>query len=322
MHLGIDIGGTKTEICLLSSSVIASQVFRERMPTLREQTIDDFFERFRSLLKNALDAQSISFNEIKTIGVGLPGSVDPVNQIMLQGSVSFFKNIDLKTVFAKEISLNGSPFCGNIIFDNDANCFALAETYFGSGKKWAEQHAVAANQLCVIGVILGTGVGGGLIVNGKLIRGRRGGAGEIGHMTLVDNGRPCYCGKRGCSEQYLSGRAFEHFYNAHEEILNPLSAEEIFNLADRNDRFAIAAVESYRDRLVEFLSNLSNLLDPHVIVLGGGMSKQKRIYEGMSDRLSKACFLTQDPPAVVQNVLGGSAGVLGAALLPEGIFKT
>jgi len=322
MHLGIDIGGTKTEICLLGSSVIASQVFRERMPTLRDGTLDDFFVRLRALLKNSLTAQSISFKEIKTIGVGLPGSVDPIAQIMLQGNVSFFKNIDVKTVFAKEISPEGKPFTGNIVFDNDANCFALAETYFGSGKKWSEQNGVAAQQLCVIGVILGTGVGGGLIVNGKLIRGRRGGAGEIGHMTLVDNGRPCYCGKRGCSEQYLSGRAFEHFYNSHEEITHPTSAEEIFTLAEKNDRFANAAVESYRDHLVEFLSNLSNLLDPHMIVLGGGMSKQKRIYEGMSDRLSKACFLTKDPPAVVQNVLGGSAGVLGAALLPEGIFKT
>jgi fructokinase len=141
-------------------------------------------------------------------------------------------------------------------------------------------------------------------------------------MTLVEAGRPCYCGKHGCSEQYLSGPAFEHFFQTHTETLKPLSGKEIFELAEQNNPFAISAIESYRDRLVEFLSNLSNLLDPHVIVLGGGMSTQRRIYEGMSERLSKACFLTKEPPAVIRNELGGSAGVIGAALLPEGVFKS
>ena len=321
MHLGIDVGGTKTEICLLSSSVMSSLVFRERMDTKRELSLSDFFTRLRALLKKSLEDQSISFNEISTIGVGLPGSVDPIQQIMVQGSVPFFKNVDLKSLFAKEISLNGKVFEGPIKFDNDANCFALAESYFGAGKKWADQNGVPANQFCLVGVTLGTGVGGGLIVNGNIIRGRRGGAGEVGHMTLVEAGRPCYCGKNGCSEQYLSGPAFEHFFQSHTEALRPLSGKEIFELAEQNDPFAISAIESYRDRLVYFLSNLANLLDPHVIVLGGGMSTQRRIYEGMSDRLSQACFLTQEPPAVIRNELGGSAGVIGAALLPEGIFK-
>ncbi len=321
MHLGIDVGGTKTEICLLSSSLVTSQLFRERMETKRELSLADFFIRLKTLLKASLDKQSISFNQITTIGVGLPGSVDPVQQVMVQGSVPFFKNIDLKKTFSKEISLNGQEFKGKIKFDNDGNCFALAETYFGAGKDWADQHQVPAEQLCLIGITLGTGVGGGLIVNGNLIRGRRGGAGEIGHTTLVEAGRPCYCGKQGCAEQYLSGPAFEHFFKTRAEALHPLSGKDIFELALQKDPFAISAIESYRDRLVGFLSNLSNVLDPHVIVLGGGMSTQKIIYEGMSERLSQACFLTKEPPAVMQNKLGGSAGVIGAALLPEGIFS-
>src|ERR1035437_9397775 len=114
MHLGIDVGGTKTEICLLSSSVMASQIFRERMETKRDLTLSEFFERLRNLLKKALQSQSISFNEITTIGVGLPGSIDPIQQIMLQGSVIFFKDTDLKSLFAKEISLNGKVFPGEI----------------------------------------------------------------------------------------------------------------------------------------------------------------------------------------------------------------
>jgi len=322
MHLGIDIGGTKTEICLLSSDSVSSQVFRNRISTHRGRPMEDYFRRLRGLLQTELDLKSISFNDIKTIGVGLPGSVDPVKQVMSQGSVNFFKDIDLRSVFAKHISLNDQPFKGEIRFDNDANCFALAEAYFGAGKKWADQNGVPWDQLCLIGVTLGTGVGGGIIVNGKIIRGRRGGAGEVGHMTLVDSGRACYCGKLGCSEQYLSGSAFEHFYRAHHEASRTITAEEIFVQAAINEPFAVSAIEAYRDKLVEFLSNLSNALDPHVIVLGGGMSMQERIYDGMSERLSLACFLTKDPPAVIRNELGGSAGVLGAALLPEGIFKT
>ncbi len=321
MHLGVDVGGTKTEICLLSSTAVASLAFRERMHTEREKSLSEFFSRLRKLLKQSLASSSISFSEIKTIGVGLPGAIDPINEVMLQGSVPFFKNQNLKELFARELALDGKPFKGEIKFDNDANCFALAEAYLGAGKKWAEENKVPLNQLCMVGVTFGTGVGGGLIVNGKMIRGRRGGAGEIGHITLVEAGRPCYCGKQGCAEQYLSGPAFEHFFNHHTEALHPLSGKDIFILAEKNDPFAISAIESYRDRLVHFLSNLSNLLDPHVIVLGGGMSTQPRLYEGISKLLSEACFLTQEPPAVIRNELGGSAGVIGAALLPEGIFK-
>lgn len=323
MHLGIDVGGTKTEICLLSSTLNPFHlIFRERMPTGRDKDLADFLTRLRALLDQALSTQKISISEIQTIGVGLPGSIDPIAQIMLQGSVSFLKNIDLRKTFAQAFAFQGQPFTGNITFDNDANCFALAETYFGAGKKWADAHQVPLKQLCLIGITLGTGVGGGLIVNGALIRGRRGGAGEIGHMTLIESGRACYCGKQGCAEQYISGPAFEHFFNAHTEASHPIDGKEIFALADQNDPFAISAIESYRDRLVHFLSNLSNLLDPHVIVLGGGMSTQKRIYEGISQRLSEACFLTEEPPAVIRNELGGSAGVIGAALLAEGVFQS
>ncbi len=322
MHLGIDVGGTKTEICLLGSTEVTSLVFRNRMPTEREKSLTEFFQRLRNLLQKSLSHHSLTFSQISTIGIGLPGSIDPIRGVMLEGSVSFFKGHDLRSLFSKELAIGGQTFTGEVAIDNDANCFALAENYWGAGKDWAKQNGIHPKQLCMIGVTLGTGVGGGLIVNGKLIRGRRGGAGEIGHMTLVESGRPCYCGKMGCAEQYLSGPAFEHFYQFHTGALQPLGGKEIFELAEKNDPFAVSAIESYRDRLVYFLSNLSNLLDPHVIVLGGGMSTQKRIYEGMSERLSRACFLTQEPPAVVPNLLGGSAGVIGAALLPEGIFKS
>lgn len=316
--LGADIGGTKTEVCLIEVAehheLQPKILARERMLTEKEKGLDSFGKRIHSLFDQVLKQQGLGFDQIASIGMGFPGSIDPETQIMAQGSVAHFKGFPLDQYFARVFH-----YSGPIYTDNDANCFALAETYLGAGRNWARENRVPLNKLCVVGITLGTGVGGGLIVNGKLIRGRRGGAGEIGHVTLIDAGRPCYCGKFGCSEQYLSGTAFEISYAMRASALEKLTGAQIFKLADQNDPMALATIDYYRDHLVNFLSNIANFLDPHVIVLGGGMSQQKRIYPGISERLSRGCFLTENPPAVLPNECGGSAGVLGAALL--GLWK-
>jgi fructokinase len=313
--IGVDVGGTKTEVCVLSLSDLQDfehyQILaRERIPTARDGTFDHYLKLLSDLVQKLLKESKLSIKDIQGMGIGLPGSIDPVDQVMVAGSIPFFHHEDLKARFGKALS-----YSGPMIFDNDANCFALAETYLGAGKRWANENQIPLNRLCLVGITLGTGVGGGLVVNGQLIRGRRGGAGEIGHVTLVESGRPCYCGKRGCVEQYLSGGAFEYSYASRASALEKLKGPEIFKLADQNEPLAISTIEHYRDDLVTFLSNVSNFLDPHVVVLGGGMSVQPRIYPGISDRLSRECFLTENPPGVLQNECGGSAGVLGAALL-------
>ena len=318
--LGADVGGTKTEVCLLelaNEKASTPEDFaqykilaRDRMATEKEKGLESFSSRLTGLIEKALAKHKIRIDQVNSIGLGLPGSIDPVTQIMAQGSVTFLKGFALDKYFSEKLQ-----YSGPIHTDNDANCFALAETYFGAGNAWAKAHALPLEQLCMVGITLGTGVGGGLVVNGKLIRGRRGGAGEIGHVTLIESGRPCYCGKFGCSEQYLSGPAFEASYAMRASALHRLPGPEIFKLADQNDPLAIATIEYYRDHLVNFLSNISNFLDPHIIVLGGGMSTQKRIYPGISERLSRGCFLTENPPDVLPHQCGDSAGVLGAALL-------
>jgi fructokinase len=316
--IGVDVGGTKTEACLLALSDLQNfedyqMLARERISTSRV-SLAHYLGELKVLVEKLLSTNQtgrrIELSEIRGIGFGLPGSIDPVTQTMGQGSVPFFKNCDLRSEFSKALG-----FSGPMIFDNDGNCFALAETYLGAGKRWANENNVPLERLCLVGVTLGTGVGGGLIVNGKLIRGRRGGAGEIGHITLVEGGHLCYCGKRGCSEQYLSGKAFEFAYASRSSALEHLKGTTIFKHAEENEPLAVAAIELYRDHLVTFLSNVSNFIDPHVVVLGGGMSTQPRIYQGISERLSRECFLTENPPGVLQNECGGSAGVLGAALL-------
>ena len=318
--IGIDVGGTKTEACLIGLNDLDDVenfriLTRERIPTPRipgapNEGLDVFLTHLNRLVDEILKPHSVKRSQIHSIGVGLPGSINPITQVMSQGSVAYLKGVDLVPTFQQALQ-----FSGTILFDNDANCFALAETYLGAGKAWAKENKIPMTQLCLVGVILGTGVGGGLVVNGKLVKGRRGGAGEIGHTTLIESGFPCYCGKFGCAEQYLSGPAFERSYAARTSALEHLKANEVFAKAENNDPLAIAAIEYYRDHLVTFLSNLSNIMDPHVIVLGGGMSSQKKIYPGISERLSKGCFLTENPPAVLQNQCGDSGGVLGAALL-------
>ena len=311
LYIGVDVGGTKTEVCLISMP--GRKVHsRERIHTNRHATFPEFLKELKELIERVLVKSdlNVSLTAVDGIGMGLPGSVDPRTHVMAQGSISFLKNQKLEPAVREAFQYQGP-----LHFDNDANCFALAEAYFGAGHTWATQNQVPLDELCLVGITLGTGVGGGLIVNGNLIRGRRGGAGEIGHVTLIESGYPCYCGKFGCSEQYLSGTAFERAYATRASALHHLKGSEIFKIAENRDPLAIATIEYYRDHLVTFLSNVANFLDPHVIVLGGGMSTQKRIYPGISERLSKGCFLTENPPAVLQNECGESAGVVGAALL-------
>ncbi len=325
---GVDIGGTKTEVCLIQYWNLSDYqiLARERFTTDRKTPDLDynytlFIENLASLITSMLSKVGDSKNQapspgtLESIGLGIPGSVDPKSLKMIQGNLQFLRNKDVQRDLLAALTLKNITFNGKVYVENDANCFALAEAYLGAGAKWAKENNVATQDLCLIGVTLGTGVGGGLVVNGKVIRGRRGGAGEVGHTTLIDSGRACYCGKYGCAEQYLSGSALEHSYSSRASALTRLTGAEIFRRADGFDPLAIATIEYYRDHLVNFLSNLANFLDPHVIVLGGGLSLQERLYPGLSERLSSGCFLTENPPAVLKNNCGDSAGVLGAALL-------
>ena len=314
-YLGIDIGGTKTEVSLVSlrspdSFQSHTLLTSNRGPTNRNHGLASFLESLKILIEEALSSSGLKLQELKGIGIGLPGSIHPDLQTMVQGSIPFFKNIDLKSEFSRALF-----FDGPMVFENDANCFALAEAYFGAGRDWAIQNQVNPSDLCLIGITLGTGVGGGIIMNGELIRGRRGGAGEIGHTGLRSADRPCYCGKSGCAEQFLSGPGLEHAYQNRTKSGSTVSGKQIFSLSRSADPYAISAVQAYKDDLLQFLSNLSNLLDPHIMVLGGGISLEDQIYDGIEARLSEGCFLTADPPAVLKNSLGDAAGALGAAYL-------
>ncbi|MBU6153441.1 MAG: ROK family protein [Bdellovibrionales bacterium] len=314
-YLGIDIGGTKTEASVLTLKAPNSfedfkVLFSKRVPTERNHGLESFLTGLKSVVEETLGHSKISLEALKGIGIGLPGSIHPGLQVMAQGSIPFLKDLDLRSEFRRAI-----PFDGPMVFENDANCFALAEANFGAGRQWSLKNKVSVSDLCMVGITLGTGVGGGIIMNGKLIRGRRGGAGEIGHMGLRPADRSCYCGKSGCAEQFLSGPGLEHSYRIRAHPETPVPGKQIFARSENNDPYARSAVEGYKQDLLHLLSNLSNVLDPHLMVLGGGISLEDQIYEGLETRLSEGCFLTSDPPAILKNSLGDAAGALGAAFL-------
>jgi fructokinase len=313
--LGLDIGGTKTELCLVRLSegahpatyvVLGSQ----RFPTEPNSGLDSFLKRLSFQIDRLLEEQGLGRESVRGTGIGVPGALHPQTGVLSQSSIPFLSGLTLKDVFEAAL-----PDLGPSTLENDANCFALAEARLGAGAEWAGRNGIRQEDLCMLGVTLGTGVGGGIIMNGRLIRGKRGGAGEIGHSTLFPSGRPCYCRKLGCAEQYLSGGGLEQSYFARTSGKERLSAREIFRRLDEANPFALATVESYREDLTTFLSNVSNILDPHVIVLGGGLSTQDRLYAGLEERLKETCFLTENPPSILKHRIGDSAGMIGAALL-------
>jgi fructokinase len=282
MRIGIDLGGTKIEALALDGS---REVARRRVPTPRgdyEATIATV-----STLVRELGAG--------TVGVGIPGALSRVSGLVKNANSTWLigrpLKQDLEQAIGREVRL-----------ENDANCFALSEATDGAG----------AGAEVVFGVILGTGVGGGIVVRGKVLTGPNAIAGEWGHNPLPapapeDLPLPaCYCGRSGCIETYLSGPglAADHFRFTGEG----LSAEEI--VARRGE-----ALGRYEERLARSLASVINVLDPDVIVLGGGMSNVERLYTAVPRLWSKHVFSDHVATRLARNAHGDSSGVRGAAWL-------
>ena len=293
-RIGVDLGGTKIEAVALDQA--GAILGRERVPTPRDYRATlDAITRLVLGLEARLGVRG-------TVGVGIPGAVEPRTGLV--------KN-------ANSVWLIGKPLTGDLAaaldrpvrMENDANCFALSEAVDGAG-------AGAAN---VFGVILGTGVGGGIVIDGKVIEGVNLIAGEWGHNPLpwitLDEfpGPPCYCGKRGCIETFLSGPGFESDYAA--ATGQRRSARAIVDAAGTGEPSARDALARYHDRLARALASVINLLDPDVIVLGGGMSNTPGLSAAVSDRLPLYVFSSTVETRVVGNRHGDSSGVRGAAWL-------
>lgn len=293
---GIDLGGTKIEGVVLTAPESPEVRCRMRIATEADQGYEHVLSRIDLLID--MMVEEVGFRP-DIIGIGTPGSLDPQTQLLKNSNSTSLNN----KPFKKDLEfLIGIP----IKIANDANCFALAETKMGIVKD------IAPDAEVVFGVIMGTGAGGGVVVNGKVINGKHGIGGEWGHNYLDESGGPCYCGKTGCVETVISGTALERYYR---KISGEKKRLKEINGLTSSDNHAKATME----RLVHFfglgISSIINVLDPDVIVLGGGVGNIDLLYTEGVKEAEKYTFNPRLETPIVKPKLGDSAGVFGAALL-------
>jgi len=297
-HLwGIDLGGTKVEGAVLDAKTF-EVIARTRIPTEKERGYQHIVGQIKKLVSLLEEETGLRAN---TVGIGTPGSLDPVTATLKNSNTT---------------CLNGEPLFDDvqaalsipIKMANDANCFALAEARMGIVPKLCPEAKV------VFGVILGTGVGGGIVINNQVWNGHQGIGGEWGHTFLDDSGGPCYCGDTGCTEQVISGPALERYY--HKISGRQLHLKDIVvKYRDQSDEAAVQTME----RLIHFfgkgLSNVINILDPDIVVLGGGVGNIAELYTLGVASVEKHIFNTRFETIIAKPKLGDSAGVFGAAFL-------
>ncbi|MGH8550478.1 MAG: ROK family protein [Methylococcales bacterium] len=299
IRIGVDLGGTKIEIIALDS--IGRELTRRRVDTPRGEyrAILDTVAELVSTVEHGLGLQG-------TVGIGAPGALSKTsgylknsNTVVLNGKPLLQ---DLQAVLNREVRIA-----------NDADCFALSEAVDGA----------ASGADTVFGVILGTGVGGGVVVKGRLLAGPNAIAGEWGHNPLPwlsEEDQPlrqCYCGKIGCIETFLSGPGFAAAYEAREGIA--LSAAEIVRAALRGDPASSACLRQYEHRLARALAMVINIIDPDVIVLGGGMSNCRSLYDNVPRLWREFVFSDRVDTRLVPPMFGDSSGVRGAAWLWDNV---
>jgi predicted NBD/HSP70 family sugar kinase len=295
---GIDMGGTKLEGVILSSPDTTDVLFRERIPTETDLGYEHVIEQMTKLVSMMKKETGLT---PERIGIGTPGVFDHRIGAMKNCNSTILNGKPLKSDLEKALGIE-------LKLANDANCFALAETKLGVV---SEQYPDAE---VVFGVIMGSGVGGGIVVNQKIINGLQGIAGEWGHNFLDESGGPCYCGKVGCVETIISGPSLERYYFSHTG--NRKNLKDIASLAESKvDPTAQKAMQ----RLVHFfglsLSAVINILDPDVIVIGGGVGNIDLLYDRGRDAVAEYVFNNRFETPIVQPILGDSAGVFGAAHL-------
>ncbi len=290
MRIGIDLGGTKIEGIALDAA--GREIARKRIPTPAAAGYDAILEA----IANLVVALETAVSEPCTVGIGGPGAISHKTGLLKNSNTTCLNGRPLREDLASRLD---RP----IRLENDANCLALSEARDGAGR----------GLRCVFAVILGTGVGGGLVIDGALWPGRQHIAGEWGHNILEANGPPCYCGRFGCVETLLSGPGFAASYRALGGQ-DGLAAAEIVARAPR-DPIAQAALEKYGARLGRALGLVVNILDPDVIVLGGGLSAVEALYALAPKTLRETAFTDELTTPIVAAHHGAASGVRGAAHL-------
>ncbi len=297
MHIGIDLGGTKIELRAFEKNS-GDELYKKRIPTPKT-TYSDTLNAMAGLVIEAEEA----LNKTGTVGIGIPGAISK--------DTGLVKNANSTKLIGHPLDKDiGKLLSRPIRVSNDANCFVLSEAVDGAAKEGK----------VVFGVILGTGCGGGIVVNKHIIEGANLIAGEWGHNPLPQqteyeyrNAPECYCGKKGCIETWVSGTGFHQDYTRQTGIES--SGKKIMELVAKQDGKAINALDNYMDRLARSLASIMNILDPDIIVLGGGMSNVDLLYERVPLLWKPHVFSDFIHTKLVPPQYGDSSGVRGAAWL-------
>lgn len=300
MRIGVDLGGTKIEVIVLADD--GAELLRRRCATPASEGYEAIVQAIARLVE---DAEAEVGGAGIRVGIGTPGAVAPGTGRM--------RNCNTTCLNGKPLPADLSTRLGrDIRMANDANCFALSEAVDGAG----------AGADVVFGVIVGTGTGGGLVVRGKVLTGPNAIAGEWGHNPLPSPnadelpGPSCYCGRRGCIETYLSGTGLARDHAEHHG--SQLRAPQIAEAAERGDADAVVTLDRYVDRMARALASVINVVDPDVIVLGGGVSRIDRLYRDVPKRWGQYVFTDTDTDIATRllpAMHGDSSGVRGAAWL-------
>jgi fructokinase len=288
--IGIDLGGTKTEAVLLSSD--GNVIWRQRRPTNRA---DGYSAILSNVAEMICDAAGQLPPDIRyTIGIGIPGSLDATTNLVRNANSTCLIGHPLKTDIERLI---GQP----VQIRNDADCFTLAECHLGAGQGYG----------LVFGVIMGTGCGGGICINGEVREGPHRIAGEWGHQSMSPDSAECYCGNKGCVETLISGSGVETAFLR--EYGHRLTMDEIVTQARAGEERCRNVFDNFLEDFGRCLGGLISILDPDAVVLGGGLSNIDELYTEGIMRVRKYAFHDNLRTPILKNQLGDSAGVFGAA---------
>ena len=294
---GIDLGGTKVEGVILESGQVKTPVLKTRIDTEAQKGYQHIISQIAKLVGQMQEQSGL---KAESIGMGTPGVLDPILHTMKNCNSTALNGMPLKKDLEEKL---GIP----VLMANDANCFALAETHWGAVKEHAHDAALT------FGIIMGTGVGAGIVINKKIWNGKHGIAGEWGHNFLDNSGGPCYCGKTGCVETVISGPATERYY---ESITGTrIRLKEIQQRYKEGEEAAKQTINRLCDFFGKAVSVVIDILDPDVIVIGGGVGNIDALYTDGKKALEKYIFNNRVDVPILRPLLGDSAGVFGAAAL-------
>lgn len=308
-YAGIDLGGTNTKIGLVDAD--GNIIFTTIVKTDSMEGFEKTIQRLSKILLQQVKSFDLNFDDVQSVGVGVPGPVLNSRVVKFWANFPWKNGVDLALEFEKNL---GKP----VKADNDVNVITLGEMWKGSAQGYKN----------VLGLAIGTGIGGGIIVDGKLVSGENGAGGEVGHIKVERDGKLCGCGQKGCWEAYASATglireaqsrlAVNKTNGLYEQVIGrDLEAKDIFDVAKEGDAFALDLVDYEADYIALGIGNLLNVLDPEIVVVGGGVSLAGDIlFDKVKEKLKKYAFpSTTENLKIVAASLGNDAGILGAAYL-------